>query len=155
MPKLQVENKQLDIMKSSWSTLKRSGKLNAFSIDFHRIFVEANPGRFELFKQDKSVQRARLLSMVTELVCESSLYYGHGTDSGTAIASSLAKKHKALSVNPDDFNTFLHCLLFALEKNLNDIWNDELRQAWEHSYNDFAEKIIKAMEETSNTDSQQ
>jgi len=152
MTKSQKEDKQFDIIQTSWLTLKRSGKLKAFSIDFHNMFVETNPDRFDLFKQDKNVQRARLLSMVTELVCEISLNNGHGTGGGTAIASSLAKKHNELSVKPDDFNTFLRCLLFALEKNLNDIWNDELRQAWEQSYNCFAKKIIVAMEKASSTD---
>jgi len=155
MSRIQAEDMQLELIKLSWSTLKLSGKLDAFSVDFHSMFVEANPGRFELFQQDKSVQQARLLSMVTELVCESSLYFGHGTNSGTAIATSLAKKHNALSVNPDDFNTFLRCLLFALEKNLNGIWNDEMRQAWEQSYNSFAKKIIIAMEEDSIIDLRQ
>ncbi len=138
-----LTSRQIELVENSWDSVM----LNAMETGtmFYKKLFSIDPGLRQLFKGDIQAQSQKLVAMITFAVHKLSNLEEIITD-----VKSLGTLHQDKFVKPGDYETVATALLWTLEKNLGNEWNDELKDAWMAVYKTLSKIMIAAAEEKTN-----
>lgn len=120
------ENKQL--VQNSFAKQVQPISDAAASLFYARLF-ELNPALRPLFKQDMTVQRRMLMSVLATAI--------NGLDDLDALVptvESLGRRHVGYGVKDADYDTVGQALLEALQQGLGEEFTPGIRAAWAEAY---------------------
>ncbi|MEM6550791.1 MAG: globin family protein [Planctomycetota bacterium] len=135
---------QVEMVQSSWAKVVPIKDVAA-DLFYGKLF-ELDPSLRELFPDEMSEQKQKLMTMINTAV--------GGLTNLDAIVSAvqdLGRRHVGYRVTTPMYDTVGAALLDTLEKGLGDAWTDELKEAWTLVYTTLATVMIAAAEEETAT----
>ena len=129
--------RQIDLIRASWAAVEPISD-DAARLFYDRLF-ELDPAIKRLFaRTDMAAQRRILMQTLTLLV--SSL-----DDFGTVtpVLAALGRVHAGFGVRQGHYDTVEAALLWALDRGLDDAFDDETADAWATAYSAVASVMIE------------
>jgi hemoglobin-like flavoprotein len=124
-------------VKNSWSYLLLDSE-EAGALFYQKLF-ELDPSLEPLFKHVMPTQAKKLVDMLTLMIANL-----QSMGNITEEVSALAKRHVHYGTQPGHYQTVGTALLYTLEIQLEDRWNEDIRQAWIEVYDQWAKAMIEA-----------
>lgn len=131
---------QVEMVQASWEKVVPIQE-TAADLFYGKLF-ELDPSLKELFPEEMSQQKRKLMLMITTAVRGL-----HDLPSIVPAVQASGKRHKNYKVTPQMYDTVGAALLDTLEKGLGDAWNPELKEAWVLVYTTLAKTMIAAADE--------
>ncbi|MEM1212166.1 MAG: globin family protein [Planctomycetota bacterium] len=131
---------QVEMVQSSWEKVVPIKDV-ASDLFYGKLF-ELDPSLRELFPEEMSQQKQKLMTMITTAVRGLTKL-----DEIVPAVQALGRRHNNYRVTAPMYDTVGAALLDTLEKGLGDAWNDELKEAWTLVYTTLATVMIAAAEE--------
>jgi len=135
-----VNAKQIELIQDSFAKLVPRAAILAQ--DFYERLFELRPNFREMFPEDMDDQRSKLVVTLATVV--QSL---HDLNGVIEEVRNLGKRHVAYSVADGDYEPVGAALIYALHRNLDEIWCDELQVAWIVAYQTLSGAMIEAANE--------
>jgi hemoglobin-like flavoprotein len=135
---INMTNKQIDLVKSSWSIVATIDPVTVGSLFYERLF-EISPQLRHLFRNPIPEQSKKLLAMINYVIIK--------LDKLEDILDQMAKlaqRHVSYGVRPDHYRVVGEALLWTLEKGLGENWNNEVKEAWTVCYDTLSAAMINA-----------
>ena len=107
---------------------------------YSRLFY-LNPSLRILFKDDLTIQSEKLVAMITFIV-----HKLNRLEEVILEIHALGDRHKNYQVRKEHFQTVGEALLWTLEKNLQNQWNEELKNAWITVYETISSTMMQGYE---------
>ncbi|KAE8586085.1 hypothetical protein XENTR_v10021545 [Xenopus tropicalis] len=159
MEKDQLSGPQKELIRESWQTVSQD-QLHHGTVLFSRLF-ELEPELVFLFQYNSShfskVQDCLSSAEFTEHIRKVMTVIDAAVSSLDCLSSldeyltSLGRKHRAVGVKLESFNTVGESLLFALESCLGDAFTSDTREAWSLLY----ANVVQSMSRGWHRDSQE
>ena len=106
---------------------------------FYQRLFELDPSLVEMFPDDLSEQKKKLMGALKVLV--NSL---RAPDKVLPVLDGLGERHKGYGVVDDHYATVAQALLWTLEQGLGGLFIDEVREAWTQLYTVAAQRMMAA-----------
>ena len=123
-----VKNEQKKLLRASW--IKVLTNSDATAEMFYRKLFELDPGLQPLFGSADMAEQGRKFIQTLSLVINSL----NDPEPLIAHLEELGRRHVRYGVLDSHYDTVEAALLWALQQNLGEAWNDELRDAWIDAY---------------------
>jgi len=107
--------------------------------EFYSRLFETNPELKPMFKSDPKDQAMKLMFMLSYLV-----HRLENIEELTSEIEKLARRHKGYGASEQHYEIIGNTLLWSLEQNLGDNWNEKTEQAWKSTYELISGLMIKA-----------
>jgi len=137
-----MTNKQIDLVKTSWSIVRTIDPVTVGGLFYNRLF-EIGPQLRPMFRNPVPEQSKKLLAMINYVISKLDKL----EDILDEVAK-LAKRHISYGVKPDHYRIVGDALLWTLEKGLGEKWNEEVKEAWTICYQVLSSAMINASEWT-------
>lgn len=125
---MQISNRQKDLVQTSFAkVLPIAGPAAAL---FYGKLFELEPDVRKLFRGDMAAQGQKLMSTLKIAVAG----LDH-LDSLVPVLQTLGHSHVGYGVQSHHYEIVAAALLWTLEQGLGDDFTDEMREAWEATYN--------------------
>jgi hemoglobin-like flavoprotein len=134
-----ITKRQIELIEKSWDFVITNTD-EAGMIFYSRLFY-LDPSLRSLFKEDLTVQSEKLVAMITFIV-----HKLRRIDDVMDEIRSLGQRHTNYNVKKEHFQTVGQALLWMLEKNLHNRWNEELKNAWKAVYDVLATTMMRGFE---------
>lgn len=134
-----MTQEQIRLVQQSWELVKPIAK-DAAIIFYDKLFIAA-PGVRYLFKEDNSVQAAKLAMMLNFVVGKL-----HRIDDIIDEVQNLGARHNKYGAKPEHYEVVGSCLIATLKEGLGENWNDELQEAWVSAYTLLKNAMIAAQQ---------
>lgn len=132
------------IVKESFALIEPQRE-KAAAYFYGRLFAE-NPRLRALFPPAMDMQRDRLFQALTKIAWS--------VDSPETLATyidQLGRDHRKFGVRREHYQAVGQALIATLRRFCGDSWNAEMQAAWVATYNDAAQRMMQAAEESSAT----
>ena len=132
-----MTDRKILAIKNSWSYL-RANSPDAGAVFYQKLFG-LDPSLRTLFNSDLAHQTRKLMDMLTLMIVN--------LQSPEAIAgelSALARRHAGYGVRPAHYPLVGQALLWTLEQELGEHWNEEISDAWRELYESWANGMLEA-----------
>ena len=136
-----MTSKQIQLVKRSWLTVAALDEEIVGQLFYTRLF-EVNPELKPLFKNPMNSQYRKLISMIGFVIARLD-----ALDDIIEEVQKLAQRHVKYGVQERHYAMVGAALLWTLQKGLNDIWNQELEEAWIACYTLLSAAMIQASSE--------
>jgi nitric oxide dioxygenase len=131
-----MTNKQINLIRYSW---QKAGEqpLTTGILFYDRLFSLAPEARY-IFRSPVSEQTSKLMSatgcIINKLDKADDIMYE---------ITGIAQEYAAYGLKAMHYRAVGNSLLWALEKRLNHLWNDELKEAWSGFYKFLTERVTQ------------
>ncbi len=132
--------KQIELIQDSFAKLVPRATILAQ--DFYARLFELRPDFQELFPHNMDDQRSKLVVALATIVQNL-----HKLDAAIEDVRNLGKRHVGYGVADRDYEPVGAALIYALHKNLDGIWDDELQVAWIVAFQSVSGAMIEAANE--------
>ena len=136
-----MTSRQIELVRSSWARVTAIDEVT-FGIGFYNRLFEIAPDIEPMFKRP-ILEQSRKLTTILDHVIEK-------LDSLDDIVENivkLAQRHETYGVKPEHYTLVGDALLWTLERDLGDAWNDDLKFAWTMCYVTISTAMLQAMKE--------
>jgi hemoglobin-like flavoprotein len=134
-----MTSRQIEIIENSWDfVLLNTEETGAI---FYEKLFELRPELRQLFRDDIKSQSQKLISLITFVV-----HKANNLDEIIPDVRALGSRHKTYRVKPEYYNIVGSALLWTLEKQLNNLWDEETKKAWTTIYELLSKIMIEAQE---------
>ncbi|MBC7390362.1 MAG: hemin receptor [Opitutaceae bacterium] len=127
---------QIRLVKSSWASVILIAE-EAGSMFYKRLF-EIAPEVRPMFKHDMASQERKLTDMITYVVANLDKLKEIAGD-----VKELGSKHKVYGATAEHYKIVGECLIWTLEKGMDDKWNKDLETAWLSGYTILADAMME------------
>jgi len=136
-----MTSRQIGLVRRSWARVTAIDGVT-FGIGFYNRLFEIAPDIELMFKRPV-LEQSRKLTTILDHVIEK-------LDSLDEIVENivkLAQRHETYGVKPEHYTLVGEALLWTLERELGDEWNDDLKFAWTMCYVSISTAMLQAMKE--------
>ena len=134
-----MTSRQIGLVRRSWARVTAFDGVT-FGIGFYNRLFEIAPDIELMFKRPV-LEQSRKLTTILDHVIEK-------LDSLDDIVENivkLAQRHETYGVKPGHYTLVGEALLWTLERELGDEWNDDLKFAWTMCYVTISTAMLQAM----------
>ena len=134
-----MTSRQIGLVRRSWARVTAIDGVT-FGIGFYNRLFEIAPDIELMFKRPV-LEQSRKLTTILDHVIEK-------LDSLDDIVENivkLAQRHETYGVKPGHYTLVGEALLWTLERELGDEWNDDLKFAWTMCYVTISTAMLQAM----------
>ncbi|HEY8968626.1 MAG TPA: globin domain-containing protein [Puia sp.] len=134
-----MTSRQIELVRRSWARVTAIDGVT-FGIGFYNRLFEIAPDIELMFKRPV-LEQSRKLTTILDHVIEK-------LDSLDDIVENivkLAQRHETYGVKPEHYTLVGEALLWTLERELGDEWNDGLKFAWTMCYVTISTAMLQAM----------
>lgn len=135
---INMTNKQIDLVKSSWTIVATIDPITVGGLFYERLF-EIAPQLRHLFRNPMPEQSKKLLAMINYVISKLDKL----EDIIDEVAK-LARRHVSYGVKVEHYTVVGAALLWTLEKGLGESWNSEVAEAWTVCYDILSSAMINA-----------
>ena len=135
-----MTQKQIDLVKSSWSLVETIDPVIVGDLFYTRLF-EIAPQAKHMFRSPMPEQSKKLIAMISYVIAKLDKL-----DDIIGEVGKLAQRHNAYGVKPEHYTVVGTALLWTLEKGLGENWNEEVKTGWIKCYTILSEAMINASE---------
>ena len=132
-----MNDRDILIIKNSWSYLINQS--DEVGLLFYNKLFELDPGLKSMFHNDMDGQIQKFMDLITFTVTRLQKI----TDIENEL-DALAMRHLTYGVRPQHYQLMGKALLWAFEKSLGDLWNEETNNAWRELYNFLALSMMRS-----------
>jgi len=136
-----MTSRQIELIRSSWARVTAIDEVT-FGIGFYNRLFEIAPEIEPMFKRP-ILEQSRKLTTILDHVIEKL----DALDDIVENIVKLAHRHENYGVKPEHYTLVGEALLWTLERELRDQWNDELKFAWTMCYVSISTAMLQAMKE--------
>jgi hemoglobin-like flavoprotein len=136
-----MTSRQIELIRSSWARVTATDEVT-FGIGFYNRLFEIAPEIEPMFKRP-ILEQSRKLTTILDHVIEKL----DALDDIVENIVKLAHRHENYGVKPEHYTLVGEALLWTLERELGDQWNDELKFAWTMCYVSISTAMLQAMKE--------
>jgi len=136
-----MTSRQIELIRSSWARVTATDEVT-FGIGFYNRLFEIAPEIEPMFKRP-ILEQSRKLTTILDHVIEKL----DALDDIVENIVKLAHRHENYGVKPEHYTLVGEALLWTLERELGDQWNNELKFAWTMCYVSISTAMLQAMKE--------
>jgi len=136
-----MTSRQIELIRSSWARVTATDEVT-FGIGFYNRLFEIAPEIEPMFKRPILVQSRKLTTILDHVIEKLD-----ALDDIVENIVKLAHRHENYGVKPEHYTLVGEALLWTLERELRDQWNDELKFAWTMCYVSISTAMLQAMKE--------
>ena len=136
-----MTSRQIELVRSSWARVTAIDEVT-FGIGFYNRLFEIAPEIEPMFKRP-ILEQSRKLTTILDHVIEKL----DALDDIVENIVKLAQRHETYGVRAEHYTLVGEALLWTLERELRDVWNDELKFAWTMCYVSMSTAMLQAMKE--------
>lgn len=136
-----MTSRQIELVRSSWAWVTAIDEVT-FGIGFYNRLFEIAPELEPMFKRPILEQSRKLMTILDHVVEKLD-----ALDDIVENIVKLAHRHENYGVKPGHYTLVGEALLWTLERELEDQWNDELKFAWTMCYVSISTAMLQAMKE--------
>jgi len=138
MHKMSALHKQRKLVQDSIESVQRQGEsMHALSSKFYTRLLQIDPTQGDIFDGSPVTLNRKFSNMMATFKNLERL------ETITSAIEAMSRRHLTYGMQPAHLDSFKAALLFALEKQLREMFTDELKQAWSNCYDDVAAIIRK------------
>ena len=134
-----MTSRQIELVRHSWARVTAIDGV-AFGIGFYNRLFEIAPDIEPMFKRP-ALEQSRKLTTILDHVIEKL----DALDDIVENIVKLAQRHETYGVKPEHYTLVGEALLWTLEWELGDEWNDDLKFAWTMCYVTISTAMLQAM----------
>ena len=134
-----MTSRQIGLVRRSWARVTAIDGVT-FGIGFYNRLFEIAPDIELMFKRPVLEQSTKLTTILDHVI--------EKLDSLDDIVENivkLAQRHETYGVKPGHYTLVGEALLWTLERELGDEWNDDLKFAWTMCYVTISTAMLQAM----------
>lgn len=129
-----MTNRQIQLIQESWEKMKPVSR--SLVARFYQDLFDEAPEYREMFKEDLTVQSAKMAAMLQFIVGKLSRFEDILYD-----IRALGESHQGYGLDQAAYDITGRCLLQSMAETIPDHWDSETEQAWLLAYNE----IVAAM----------
>lgn len=133
-----MTTQQIQLIKSSWSSVAALDQQTVGSLFYNRLF-EIAPEVKPMFRGSMPEQSKKLLTMLAYVINKLDKL-----DDILEEVAKLAQRHVTYGVKDKHYAVVGEALLWTLEKGLGDKWSEEVKEAWIVCYVTLSTAMINA-----------
>jgi hemoglobin-like flavoprotein len=134
-----LTKKEIGLIKTSWNLLCKTDPGILGDEFYNKLFYD-NPELRKLFPESMEAQYRKFVEMLNTLIARL-----EKLDQLKGEIIAMAKRHEGYGVNPNHYNLVGIALLWTLQKNLGQEWNEDVRSAWVNCYAILSGTMITAV----------
>jgi hemoglobin-like flavoprotein len=135
-----MTSKQIDLVRSSWAQAATDEV--AFGVRFYNRLFDMAPEIRPMFHRPIPEQSRKLVTILDHVIEKID-----ALDDIVENVVKLASRHESYGVRPEHYTVVGEALLWTLEKELGDQWNEELKIAWTVCYVTMSTAMLQAMKQ--------
>jgi nitric oxide dioxygenase len=124
------------LIQKSWRLINKLDPAVLGDVFYSKLFFD-NPELRKMFPENMEAQYKKFFDMLNTIITRLDRL-----DELKGDIVAMAKRHKGYGVETYHYNLVGVALLWALQKNLGNEWNDELRSAWINCYSIISGTMI-------------
>ena len=124
------------LIQKSWQLINKGDPAVVGDVFYSKLFFD-NPELRKMFPENMEAQYQKFFDMLNTIIDRLDKL---DVLKGDIVA--MAKRHKGYGVNPYHYNLVGVALLWTIQKNLGNDWNDEVRSAWVNCYSILSGTMI-------------
>jgi len=133
-----MTQKQIELVKSSWSIISTIDPLVVGGLFYNRLF-EIEPETKKLFRESIAERSKTLMATLSYIVSKLDKL-----EDIIGEVHKLAQRHTTYGVKPEHYIIAGDILIWTLEQGLGKNWNQELQEAWIECYTILSNAMISA-----------
>ena len=136
-----MNSKQIELVRSSWARVSAIDDVTFGSRFYNRLF-EMAPDIRALFNRPIPEQSRKLVTILDHVI--------EKIDALEDIIENvvkLAHRHENYVVKPEHYTVVGEALIWTLEKEMGNLWNEDLKVAWTMCYVTISTAMLQAMKQ--------
>ena len=133
-----MTQKQIELVKSSWSLVSTIDPVVVGDLFYNRLF-EIAPQVKHMFRSPMPEQSKKLIAMIGYVIAKLDRLEDIIGEVG-----KLAQRHAGYGVKPEHYTVVGTSLIWTLEKGLGENWNEEVKDAWIKCYTILSDAMISS-----------
>ncbi|HVU57153.1 MAG TPA: globin domain-containing protein [Puia sp.] len=136
-----MTSRQIELVRSSWAQVTAIDEVT-FGIGFYNRLFDIAPELESMFTRPILEQSRKLMTIMDHVIEKID-----ALDDIVENIVKLAHRHDTYGVKPEHYTRVGEALLWTLERELADEWDDELKFAWTMCYVTISTAMLQAMKE--------